>query len=44
VIDKIGNTRTQTVPDPNNPGRLMQDVPVTPIVVKSVKVLKGAQN
>ena len=42
VIDKIENTKTQSVPDPAFRARLMADVPTTPIVVKSAKVLKSA--
>lgn len=44
VVDKIESTKTQSVPDPAFPARLMADVPATPIVIKSAKLLKTADN
>ena len=44
VVDKIGVTKTQSIPDPARPNRLMSDVPATPIVIKSAKVLKPVKN
>lgn len=43
VIDKIAVAKTRSIPDPAFPARLMQDVPATPIVIKSARVLKPAQ-
>ena len=42
VVDKINVAKTQSAPNPESPGGLMEDVPATPVVVKSAKVLKGA--
>jgi cyclophilin family peptidyl-prolyl cis-trans isomerase len=44
VVSKIGNAKTQAVPDPAYPARLMQDVPANPIVIKSAKVRKNDGN
>ena len=37
VVDLIGKVPTQTVADPAHPGGLLENVPVNPIVFKSVK-------
>ncbi len=42
VVDKIESAKTQSMPNPTVPAVLMQDVPATPIVIKSAKVLKVA--
>lgn len=39
VVDKIGSTQTHARPNPAVPELLMQDVPVTPIVIKRVTVI-----
>ena len=44
VVDKIGATQTYARPNPAFPAMLMRDVPVTPIVIKSVKVLSEQEN
>ncbi len=44
VVDKIESARTQSVPNPQFPAALMRDVPATPVVIKSAKVLRGAAN
>ncbi len=40
VIDKIGKAATHAVGNPKVPGMLMEDVPVTPITIKSVQVVE----
>jgi cyclophilin family peptidyl-prolyl cis-trans isomerase len=44
VVDKIGATKTQSIPDPARPNRLMSDVPATSIVIKSAKVRTPVKN
>ncbi len=39
VVDKIGNVKTGAHPNPTFPAMLMRDVPVTPITIKSAKVV-----
>jgi cyclophilin family peptidyl-prolyl cis-trans isomerase len=41
VVDKIGNTQTHVRSNPAAPSILMEHVPVTPIVIKSAKVLSN---
>ncbi len=41
VVDKIAQAPTQVQPNPLFPAMLMEDVPVTPIVLKSARVLSG---
>jgi cyclophilin family peptidyl-prolyl cis-trans isomerase len=43
VVDKIESTKTQSMPNPAVPALLMKDVPSTPIVVNSAKVLKASE-
>ncbi|TWU21007.1 Peptidyl-prolyl cis-trans isomerase cyp18 [Novipirellula galeiformis] len=40
VVDRIGKAPTQAKPNPKVRGMLMQDVPTTPIVIKSVQVVE----
>ncbi len=40
VVDRIGKAATQAKPNPKVPGMLMQDVPTTPVVIKSVEVVE----
>lgn len=40
VVDRIGKAPTQSKPHPKVPGMLMQDVPTTPIVIKSIEVVE----
>ncbi len=39
VVDKIAQATTQVQPNPLTPAMLMEDVPVTPIELKSVRVV-----
>jgi cyclophilin family peptidyl-prolyl cis-trans isomerase len=41
VVDKISNTQTHVRSNPAAPSILMEHVPVTPIVIKSAKVLSN---
>ncbi len=38
VVDKIEKSATRVVPDPKNPGVLMENVPVEPITIQSVRI------
>lgn len=40
VVDKISQVPTQAKPNPQAPGSLMENVPVEPVVIQSVKVIK----
>ncbi|GAA5505707.1 peptidylprolyl isomerase [Novipirellula caenicola] len=40
VVDRIGKAATQAKPNPQVPGMLMQDVPTTPVVIKSIEVVE----
>ena len=40
VVDKIGKTKTTSMPHPQVPAMLMRDVPATPIFIKSAKIIK----
>jgi cyclophilin family peptidyl-prolyl cis-trans isomerase len=42
VVDEIASVSTESRPDPAIPGNLMRDVPVEPVTIKSVKVVKPA--
>ena len=42
VVDKIAKSPTQVQPNPLFPAMLMEDVPVNPIVIKSVHVVGNA--
>jgi len=42
VVDEIASVSTESRPDPAIPGNLMRDVPVEPVKIKSVKVVKPA--
>jgi cyclophilin family peptidyl-prolyl cis-trans isomerase len=44
VVDKIGSTPTNARPNPAFPAMLMRDVPVTPIVIKSARVVSKKEN
>lgn len=39
IVDKIASVPTQVQPNPLFPAMLMEDVPVTPVVIKSVRVV-----
>ncbi len=39
IVDKIGTVKTGAHPNPAFPAMLMRDVPVTPITIKSAKVV-----
>lgn len=44
IVNKISQARTQVQPNPLFPAMLMEDVPVTPIVIKAVRVVSdGSQ-
>ena len=40
VVDKISTTKTSSKPHPEAPQVLMQNVPVTPIVIKNAKIIE----
>ncbi|EMI18350.1 peptidylprolyl isomerase [Rhodopirellula maiorica SM1] len=40
VVDRISKTPTQAKPHPKYPGVLLEDVPTTPIVIKSIEVVE----
>ena len=39
VVDKIEQAKTQAVPNPAAPNKLMGDVPVEPVIIRDVKVI-----
>jgi peptidyl-prolyl cis-trans isomerase A (cyclophilin A) len=43
VVDKIGSTQTHVRPNPSAPSILLEHVPVSPIVIKSARVLSSSQ-